>query len=117
MITCTIDTLGEYERMFGTSEFTSAQFDLLLSYYEDDEYSTSEEGRLEDNWTAYDSLEEACEHYCPDKLESIKEDTEVDEDGFIVWEDEYNGALLDALEYEVAVVLTNDDYSIVLVKD
>lgn len=63
-----IDTLTDYENLYGTSSFSTIGFNMLVERYEDIDLSLDEIGHLENYFSEYESLIEAAEDYLPDKV-------------------------------------------------
>ena len=81
MIVGTITTLSDYENLYGRCDLRPSEFDAIWQYYDDENetYNIDEDGKLEDNWTCYDSIEDAAEALIPDEYESLKEEYDNDE--------------------------------------
>ena len=93
---CSIDTLADYENLFGESSFSSIGFQMLLDYHEDMNLRLDEVGRLEHYFSEYESLLEAAREYIDDEIIAQYEEDGDDQILLNAFEDKYIDIMYDS---------------------
>lgn len=84
-LTCTINDVDDYRRLFNDDSFSVRGFQLLVDYHSDFDVNLDEIGRLSHYWTEYDSLRDACADCVDDEVLAKYDNDEMDDDELLDW--------------------------------